>query len=376
MKIVIAPDSFKESLSAMEVAEAIEEGLRRIWPAAAILKVPMADGGEGSMQIIAKALQAEIRQVRVSGPLGCPLEAQFAIIPATSTAIIEMAAASGLTLLNPCQRNPMQASTFGTGELILAALDAGCQTIYIGLGGSATVDGGMGALEALGLKFYDHRGARLKPSGRSLCQIDRVDASELDPRLKGKKIILFCDVDNPLLGPQGAVYMYASQKGATTDQLEPLEAGMQVWATHLPAAVIRLPGSGAAGGLAAGLLAFLEAEMKKGIEVVAELVALDRALEGADLVITGEGAINRQSAHGKTPVGIAMRAKCPVIALSGELGAGYRSVYEKGISVCWPIESGPCSKAEALEAAKANLTDTAERLAKTLQIGMHQINRP
>lgn len=368
MKIVIAPDSFKDSLSALEAAEAIENGIRRIWPNADIVKVPMADGGEGSVQAVADALHAEIHHCAVQDPLGRPVTAQFAFSPQNKTAFIEMAAASGLPLLAINERDPTKTSTYGTGELIKAAMDLKSTLIYIGLGGSATVDGGCGALEALGIHFYSTDGHRIKPCGGNLSQIARIDASGIDPRLAKTRFCLACDVDNPLLGEKGATLFYGAQKGASETQLALLESGMQTWAKFLPRHIPAMPGSGAAGGLAAGLLAFLEAEISRGFDIIADLVGLDKALEDADLVVTGEGCINYQTAHGKTPVGVAMRAKCPVIALTGELGIGYQSVYEKGIAVCWPIEPGPCSRPEAMQNAKTNLTDTAERLARTLHI--------
>jgi glycerate 2-kinase len=368
MKIVIAPDSFKESLSALEAADAIEEGIKRIWPKANIVKVPMADGGEGSVQTVVDALHAELRHCIVHDPLGRQIPAFFAFSPQKRTAFIEMAAASGLPLLTTEERNPTMTSTYGTGELILAALDANCTEIYIGLGGSATVDGGCGALEALGMGFYSAEGLQLAPCGGNLLQITSIDASKLDPRIANTRFFLACDVDNPLLGQKGAALFYGSQKGASETQLSELELGMQNWAKFLPGHTITPPGSGAAGGLAAGLQAFLNAELRKGVDIIAELVGLDQALENADFVITGEGSINYQTIHGKTPIGIAQRAKCPVIALTGELGTGYQSVHDHGIAVCWPIEPGPCSKLEALQQAKKNLTDTAERLARTLNL--------
>lgn len=368
MKIVIAPDSFKESLSALEAANAIEEGLKRIWPDARIVKVPMADGGEGSAQAVVDALHAEMRYKNVQDPLGRQIVAPFAFSSQNKTAFIEMAAASGLTLLALKERDPTLTSTYGTGELILAALDLGCTAITIGLGGSATVDGGCGALEALGVHFYSAEGLRITPSGGTLAQIKRVDASGLDSRIANTRFYLACDVDNPLLGEKGAALFYGAQKGATEAQLAALESGMALWATHLPPQIVTAQGSGAAGGLAAGLSVFLGAEFRKGFDIIAEWIGLDSALEDADFVITGEGGINSQTIHGKTPIGVALRAKCPVIALAGELSPGHKSVYDKGIAVCWPIEPGPCSKQEALQNAKMNLTDTAERLARTLNL--------
>lgn len=366
MKIVIAPDSFKESLSALEAADAIEEGIRRVWPNAIIVKVPMADGGEGSVQSVVDALHAEMRECIVHDPLGRPVKAYFAFSPQNKIAFIEMAAASGLPLLTIEERDPAKTSTYGTGELILAALDADCSDIFIGLGGSATVDGGCGALEALGLRFYSAEGNHIKPCGETLSRIATIDPSGIDPRIAKTHFCLACDVDNPLLGEKGAALFYGAQKGASETQLIQLEHGMEAWAKHLPQSITTAPGSGAAGGLAAGLQAFLGAKIRRGVDLIAELVGLDKALENADLVITGEGSINHQTIHGKTPIGVAMRAKCPVIALTGELGEGYKSVYDKGIAVCWPIEPGPCTKQEALQNAKTNLTETAERLARTL----------
>lgn len=370
MKIVIAPDSFKESLSAKEAADAIEEGIKIVWPHATLVKVPMADGGEGTIQILAHTLEGEIKQQRVQDPLGRPIHAQYLLCHSKKTAFIEMAAASGLPLLAEEERNPEKTSTYGTGELIIAALDAECTDIYIGLGGSATVDGGCGALEALGMRFYSSEGKTIRMRGGTLSQIAKVDTSNLDRRISKTRFFLACDVDNPLLGEQGAALIYGKQKGASPKQILTLEEGMKVWSKQLPPFISTAPGSGSAGGLAAGLVAFLGAEIKNGVDLIAELVHLDQALEGADLVITGEGSINSQTPRGKVPVGVALRARCPVVALAGQLEAGYESVYEKGISVCWSIIPGPCSKEDALKYAKKNLTDTAERLIKTLSFNL------
>ncbi len=369
MKIVIAPDSFKESLTALEAAEAIAEGLRMIWPEANLLLVPMADGGEGTVQAVVDAMQGELRETEVQGPLGQPTLAQWAYIPKEKTAVLEMAEASGLELIPLEERNPKLTSTYGTGELILATLDAKVERILIGLGGSATVDGGMGALAALGIRFFDAEGSELTPSGAALSSIARINIDALDPRLKTVELAIACDVNNPLLGEKGASAIYAPQKGASRSEVGLLESGMTNWAKYLPEEVVNAPGSGAAGGLAAGLLAFIGGKMLSGADFIAKLVDLDGALNGADLVITGEGAINEQTVHGKTPIGVAQRAKCPVVALTGALGEGFEKTYDAGIDVCWPIEPFPCTREQALREAKQNLTGAAERLARTLEIG-------
>ncbi len=369
MKIVIAPDSFKESLTAYEASEAIASGMRRVWPEEEYLLIPMADGGEGTVQSVVDAIGGELHETEVQGPMGEPVLARFAYVKEKKSAVIEMAEASGLPLVPEDERNPEQASSYGTGELIKAALDLGCEKIIVALGGSATNDGGIGALAALGVIFYDEQGSELVTHGHTTKAIAKVDTSGMDSRIANCDFLLACDVTNPLLGKNGATYIYGKQKGASQKQLDELELGMENWARFLPEAAVEIPGSGAAGGLGAGLLAYCGGRIASGVELIAELVQLDEKLVGADLVITGEGAVNHQTPFGKTPVGVAARAKCPVVILAGVLQEGYKSVYEHGIEVCWPIEPGPCSSGEAIRSARQYLSDSSERLARTLNIG-------
>ncbi|HUS92646.1 MAG TPA: glycerate kinase [Phycisphaerae bacterium] len=331
MRIVIAPDSFKECLSAAEVAAALAEGARDACPDARIELCPMADGGEGTVAAMVAATGGEARSVRVSGPLGEPRTAELGLLGDGRTAVIEMAAASGLDLVPPARRNPMLTTTRGTGELIRAALDAGAGEVLVGIGGSATVDGGCGCAQALGVRFLDASGAACAPGlgGGALAGIRRIDLAGRDPRVAEARFRVACDVTNPLTGPDGAAAVYGPQKGATPEMVQRLDAGL----AHLAGLIRRdlgvdvepLPGAGAAGGLGAGLVAFLGAELRRGVVIVAEAVRLAQRLAGADLCLTGEGRFDRQSLSGKTAVGVARVARdaaVPVICIPGQAEAG------------------------------------------------------
>ncbi len=327
MKVVVAPDSFKESLSAVEAAEAIAEGVRAARPDADIDLCPMADGGEGTVEAMVAATGGEFHQVEVFGPLGELRQARFGILGDGRTAAIEMAAAAGLALVPRERRNPLLTTTFGVGCLIRAALDAGAGEILVGIGGSATVDGGTGCAQALGVVFVntDGRAAPCGLAGGGLATIGRIDLSGREPRIADCEIRVACDVDNPLTGPNGAAAVYGPQKGATPEMVKALDSGLANLAAvirrDLGLDVEHLPGGGAAGGLGAGLVAFLGAELQRGLKVVAEAVNLPRRLRGADVVITGEGKLDAQSAAGKTAVGVARIARAagvPVICLPGQ----------------------------------------------------------
>lgn len=313
MKIVIAPDSFKESLTALEVANAIEKGFQEIYPDATYIKIPMADGGEGTVQSLVDATDGQIIKKQVIGPLGHPVEAFFGVLGNGKTAVIEMAAASGLHLVPQADRNPLITTTWGTGELILAALDYKVEHIIIGIGGSATNDGGAGMAQALGAKLLDDKGEQIGYGGGSLNQLVSIDLSALDPRLQQVKIEVACDVNNPLVGPTGAAAIYGPQKGATPEMVNLLDRNLTHYAEiikkDLSKDVIDIPGAGAAGGLGAGLLAFLSAELKRGVDIVIAATQLEKHMNKADLVITGEGKIDNQTIHGKTPIGVAKTAK-------------------------------------------------------------------
>ncbi|MBB3103119.1 glycerate kinase [Azomonas macrocytogenes] len=348
MKIVIAPDSFKESLSAPDVAAAIAEGLREVWPDAELRCRPMADGGEGTVAAILAATGGEQRSASVRGPLGEPVQAHWGWLEDDATAVIEMAAASGLHLVPRERRDARRSSTYGTGQLIAAALEAGARRIILGFGGSATNDGGSGMLRALGARLHDATGQELEPGGAALASLQQLDLSDFDKRLDAVSFEVACDVDNPLCGPQGASHVFGPQKGASTQDVLDLDAALGHYAEICAATLGRderaFPGSGAAGGIGYAAKAFLGATFRPGIELVAELSRLDEAIQGADLVITGEGKLDEQTLHGKTPAGVAAIAKrhgVPVIALAGMLGDGYQKLYGRGIEAAFSIAPGP-----------------------------------
>ena len=370
MKIVIAPDSFKESLSAPDVAAAIARGWQQVFPEAECLLRPMADGGEGTVDAVLAAVGGERRECEVRGPMGAPVKAHWGWL-GQGTAVIEMAAASGLHWV-PCeQRDARLASSFGTGELIREALDAGATRIILGLGGSATNDAGMGLLQALGMRFLDARGHELAPGGAALTNLDRLDLSSLDTRLNDVQVEVAADVDNPLCGPHGASAVFGPQKGATPEHVVQLDAALGRFAAVVASALgedhAEFPGVGAAGGLGFAARAFLKASFRPGIELVAELSGLAAAMANADLVITGEGRMDAQTLHGKTPVGVARVARAagvPVIALSGSLGDNYQALYEAGIEAAFSLAPGPLSLEQAMAGAAAELQARTTDIAR------------
>ena len=373
MKIVIAPDSFKDSLSAEKVADAIAAGLADVMPHAQLVKCPMADGGEGTVEAIVAAGNGQLRRNHVQGPLGAPVEAHWGWLPDSHTAIIEMAEASGLQLLKPEQRNACITSTFGTGELIKAALDAGARRVILAIGGSATNDAGAGALQALGLGLFDAQGNHLPRGGLALAHVARIELSGLDPRLAEVRFEIAADVNNPLCGEHGASAIFGPQKGASAEQVRLLDQALGHFADHcanvLPKDVRHEPGSGAAGGLGFAAKAFFGAQFRAGVEVVAELVGLAEAVKGADLVITGEGRFDAQTLRGKTPFGVASIARAegvPVVVLAGTLGEGYQALYEHGINAAFAIVSGPMTLQDACARAAPLLTDRARDIARLL----------
>ncbi|WP_160286138.1 glycerate kinase family protein [Pseudomonas knackmussii] len=370
MKLVIAPDSFKESLSAPDVAAAIARGWLRARPADEILLRPMADGGEGTVDAVLEATGGERRECLVRGPLGTPVQAHWGWLEEGS-AVIEMAAASGLHLVPAHQRDATRTSSFGTGELIRAALDAGARKIILGLGGSATNDGGLGLLQALGVRFLDEQGAPLGDGGAELARLHSIDVAGLDVRLRAVEVEVAADVDNPLCGPRGASAVFGPQKGASPAQVEQLNAALQRYA-QVAAQVLgedhcAYPGVGAAGGLGFAARAFLGARFRPGIELVAEVAGLAEAMQGAALAITGEGRLDAQSLHGKTPVGVARVAAAagvPVIALAGSLGEGYVRVHDNGIAAAFSLTPGPISLAQSMAGAAVELEARTEELAR------------
>jgi len=376
VRIVIAPDSFKGSLTALEAANAIEEGLKRVFPKAEIVKVPMADGGEGTVQSLVDATGGRIVKKVVTGPLGDKVEAQFGILGDGRTAVIEMASASGLPLVPPDKRNPMVTTTYGTGELIKAALDMGCRRFIIGIGGSATNDGGGGMAQALGVKLLDKDGNDIPFGGGGLLKLDRIDISTLDPRIAESEIVVACDVDNPLTGPRGAARVYSPQKGATPEMVEILDKALERFAEAVKRDLGRdikdVPGAGAAGGLGAGLMAFLNAKLQLGVDIVIEATGLEEKVKGADLVITGEGGIDSQTVYGKTPIGVAKVAKkfgIPVLAVAGGISDDASVVYEHGIDGLMSIIPRPITLDEAMAQGPKLLSDAAERIARLLVVG-------
>ncbi|MYM35842.1 glycerate kinase [Duganella sp. FT94W] len=376
MKIVIAPDSFKESLTAMAVANEIEAGFRDIFPDADYRKLPVADGGEGTVQAMIDASGGKLVALRVTGPLGAPVPAFYGLMGDGRTAVIEMAAASGLELVPPSRRNPLHTTSFGTGELIMNALNAGARRFVLGIGGSATNDGGAGMLQALGGRLLDADGADLAPGGGALNQLDRIDLSGLDARIGDCVFEVACDVDNPLVGPQGASAIFGPQKGATPDMVARLDENLRhyadVIARDLGKQVADVPGAGAGGGIGAAMLVFLGGSLRPGSEIVADAVGLDAAVADADLVITGEGRIDGQTVNGKTPVGVARVARRhgkPVIAIGGALGVNAAAVHEHGIDAVFGSVSRPCTVEEALAAAAVNVRSAARNIAATIQVG-------
>ena len=371
MKIVIAPDSFKESLDALAVAQAIGVGFKRVFPQAQYDLIPMADGGEGTVQSLVDATQGRIERVSVTGPLGECVRTFFGMSGDGETAFIEMSAASGLHLVPMAQRNPLTTTSYGTGELIKAALDQGAKHILLGLGGSATNDAGAGMLQALGARFLDERGLMIAWGGAALTSVAQVDLSQLDVRLANVRIQVACDVDNPLFGARGASAVFGPQKGATPQQVTQLDHALAHFATviqsQLGLDVASHAGSGAAGGMGAGLMLLPQVQMQSGVQIVAEAVRLAERVRDADLVITGEGRMDGQSVHGKTPIGVARVAKQfdkPVIALVGSVGEGYEAVYAHGIDAVFPIIRQAGDLADALKQAEGNLMSCAENVAR------------
>ncbi|MGE8149367.1 glycerate kinase [Pseudomonas frederiksbergensis] len=375
MKIVIAPDSFKDSLSAQGVADAIALGLAEVWPHAQLVKCPMADGGEGTVESILAACSGELRRTPVRGPLGATVEAAWGWLPHNHTAIIEMAEASGLQLVPLAQRDACISSTYGTGELIRAALDAGAQRVILAIGGSATNDGGAGAMQALGVKLFDAHGQVLAPGGLALAHLANIDLSELDPRLNAVRFDIAADVNNPLCGPHGASAIFGPQKGASPQQVQQLDQALghfaDLCAQALNKDVRDEPGCGAAGGLGFAAKAFLGAQFQAGVEVVAELVGLAEAVKGADLVITGEGRFDAQTLRGKTPFGVARIARqqgVPVIVIAGTLGEGYQELYGHGIDAAFALASGPMTLEQACAEAPRLLLERASDIARVWKI--------
>ena len=376
MKIVIAPDSFKESLTALEVAQSIEKGFRKVYPEADYHLIPMADGGEGTVQSLVDALKGELVKAEVLAPLGNTIKAEFGISGDKKTAIIEMAAASGLHLVPMDKRNPRKTSSYGTGQLIKAALDLGVKKIILGIGGSATNDAGSGMLAALGVKFLDKdNNAFIPQGGEALYAVEKVDLSDLDPRLSEVEIEVACDVNNPLCGERGASATFAPQKGADPEMVEFLDKALlhfsQIVERDLSLNIRDSAGCGAAGGMGGGLKILPKVQLRAGVEIVINSVNLAQAVQDADLVITGEGRMDSQSINGKTPIGVAKVAKNfqkPVIAIVGCLREDYETVYNYGIDAVFPIIRQLAPLEEILKEGADNLISSAQNIARLMKL--------
>ena len=378
MRFIFASDSFKGSLTSEQTALLLTRAAREIFGASAgCVSVPAADGGEGTVDAVIRGVHGEIRTARVKDPLMREITARYGLMHRTE-AVLEMAAASGLPLLSARERDPMLTTTYGTGELIRTALDSGATKLYIAIGGSATNDGGMGCMRALGVRFLNENGSELSGRGRDLSLVSSIDRSGLDPRLAdgSVSVTVMCDVTNPLCGERGATFTYGTQKGASAEKLQQLEEGMlnykEVLEREIGRSVGDIPGSGAAGGLGAALLAFLSAEMRSGIETVLELLRFDELLEGADYVITGEGRCDAQSSFGKVLSGVGRHARdhrIPAVALVGSLGDGHESVLDCGIRTIMPAADRSMSSEEAMRNAEELYYKAALRLFRMIREG-------
>ncbi len=376
MRCIIATDSFKGSNTAERVCRAIQEGMEKIYADAEYVIVPIADGGEGTIDAVLQVSHGERKTIRVIGPIGKSVDAVIGILP-DKKAVIEMAEASGLPLVPDDMRDPLKTTTYGTGELIKAALDSGCREILIGIGGSATNDCGVGMAQALGVSFLDEDGKEIGYGGGALSDIVTINTDKLDPRIRDTHITVACDVTNPLCGPKGASATYGPQKGATPEMVELLDASLVHCATLIEAqlgiSIADIPGSGAAGGLGGGLVGFLGAELKPGIDAVLSIVAFDELVKDADLVITGEGKLDFQTVFGKVPAGVAKWTKSikdiPVIAIVGDIGEGFEDVYEIGIDVVISTVNKAMALHEAMDRSRELLVETGERVGRLISIG-------
>lgn len=373
--IVLAPDSFKESMSAKEACEAMERGIKKVNKDIRCIHVPMADGGEGTMQALVDATNGKVYSLKVVGPLGNMVEANYGILGDGEIGVLEMASASGMQLVPIEKRNPLITTTYGTGQLIKACLDHGVKKILIGIGGSSTNDGGSGAIQALGGKLLDVQGNELGFGGGELGKLARIDLKNFDMRLNDVIIEVACDVSNPLCGIKGASNVFGPQKGATKEMIKILDDNLKHYSyiikNQLGKDILNEPGGGAAGGLGAGLMAFLGGTLKKGIDLVIEYTSLDEKVKNADMVWTGEGSIDFQTQYGKTPLGVAQIAKKykkPVIVLAGKVGEGIDVLYEKGIDSIFGIVNGVTSLEEALEKGKENIERTSENIVRLIEI--------
>ncbi|MDL5513266.1 glycerate kinase [Arenibacter sp. M-2] len=374
MNIVVAPDSFKECLSAKEVASNIALGIKKVLPGSLIHEIPISDGGEGVLETLLNGVGGRRLSVAVFDPLMRQIIAEYGILNDNKTAVIEMAMASGLELLKEEEKNPLRTTTFGMGQLIKDALDQGCKKIIIGIGGSATNDGGAGMGRALGAKFVNDKGEEIKEGGGNLNELHTIDLSEFDKRIENCEVIVACDVSNPLTGVNGASFVYGSQKGGSQQGLEFLDRNLSHYANVLKSAVgidvSNIPGAGAAGGTGAGLMAFLNGELVNGIELILQTIKIEEIIKQADLVFTGEGKIDEQTLHGKTISGVASMAKkhgVPVIVLTGKIGEGIEGIYSVGVSAVYSIVNKPMELKEAIDHAPLLIQDCAKNIMLTIK---------
>lgn len=373
--IVLAPDSFKESMTSKEACVAMERGIKKVNSNIQCIHVPMADGGEGTMQSLVDATGGEVYSLEVVGPLGNKVKAEYGILGNGEIGVLEMASASGIHLVSLEERNPLITTTYGTGELIKACLDRGVKKLLIGIGGSATNDGGVGVIQALGGRFLDKEGNELGFGGGELEKLDRIDLTNFDRRLKDVVIEVACDVSNPLCGENGASYIFGPQKGASVEMIKILDNNLKHYAKVIKEQfgkdVLEIAGAGAAGGLGAGLMVFLNGNLKKGIEIVIEYSGLEKKVKNCDMVWTGEGSIDFQTQYGKTPLGVATVAKKynkPVVALAGRVGDDIDILYEKGIDSIFGIMRGVTTIDEALKNGKENIERTSENIARLMEM--------
>lgn len=376
MKIIAAPNAFKGSLSAYQAAQALKKGVQRISSSIEILCLPVADGGDGIMDVLAQSLSGQIIESIVADPLFNQMVAPLCLLEKESTGIVEMAKASGLVLVQQELRNPEKTTTLGTGQLIKRCLDLDVRRLVVGIGGSATCDGGIGAATAVGYRFLDNNGSELIPTGENLIQIRHIDGSRRDKRLDDVSVEAVCDVANPLTGPEGASYIYSPQKGADPDQVERLDEGLKnladVIKKDMGIDLKNLPGAGAAGGLGAGIHAFFDGKLRKGIDLVLDLIGFQDNLSGTDLVITGEGSIDYQTKFDKAPAGVARaayNAGIPCIAICGSLGEGLDELYDVGITAIFSLCNKPIELTRAIADAESLLADTAEQTVRLFIAG-------
>lgn len=376
-KIVLAPQGFKESLTGMEIAEAMSIGVKRVWPDTEIVMVPVADGGDGTLQSLVDCSGGEVRTATVEDAIGRPIEAEWGALGNGTTAVIEMANAAGLARLTPEEHDVRNASTYGVGQLFIVALDAGFTDFIVGIGGSATNDGGAGMIQSMGGKLTDKEGNELPRGGAALANLANIDVSGLDPRMADANVVVACDVNNPLCGPTGASAIFGPQKGATPEDIQELDAALgnfaRVIAKDLHTDIAEIPGAGASGGLGAGLMGFFSARLRLGADIVLEAVNIEEHLKDADLVIVGEGQFDRSTVFNKSPVAVAQRAKkngTPVIGIAGSLGAGYGEVHEHGIDAVFSLVNRPMSLSAAMDDTKRLVAIAAEEACRAIALGM------